>query len=595
MSQSAESRETTPSLRPRQKPGAACEECRRRKLRCDRRQPQCGLCEASGVECQVITARSSRGPKRGYLKVLQARIAALEGVLLQQQGINNVSEPSDEHSLDVPLLDDQIDLSGWQLPMIDDETPLHDLYDSSKTSNSSSRTVITDSGSGPNPIPSQERNSNISIDLTMPELAPRTKIVENVDDISEPKISDLMQADLDQLYFDRIHHSIPIQHPSRYFSWRRQPVKTEAQSCLQYAIWTLGASVSALYENIGDSLYQYARRGLEALDSVDTSLASTDLEQVQAWLLLAIHEFMTVDIRRGWISAGRAFRLIQLNWLHGTDGSDLLRGQTDWIESEQKRRTFWMAYCLDHFMSMRTGSPPTFSETVAIRLPCPEANFQNDQPILMGFLSDALAPDTIITSTFTECIIVATISGQALSHRNQCLVGDFYFSTTEDFWNRHQWIDGILTQRMEAFSAKYTTDMQQADPMLLFIGLMWQTIILHLYQTMTCAVPSNDGKRDLIAEYKKRSTVAAQEIVDLTNKLSQVNSLKVHPLTLIPLSLCVEFLMLYHKPGDALTKQLQDITAAMRGLKRFNNLGQGVFQLFEDHVIARPVQASTVH
>ncbi|KAL2802925.1 fungal-specific transcription factor domain-containing protein [Aspergillus granulosus] len=596
MSQAVKSRDTTEHPKPRQKPGAACEECRRRKLRCDRRQPQCRLCEASGVECQVITARQSRGPKRGYLKVLQDRIAALEGALLQHQSTINLSGPTDDHSLDAPLLDDQIDLSGWQLPMMDDEMPVHGVYAASKT-NSSSGALTTDGRSGVNSTSPPHRSSSIPVDLTMQDVTSRINGIEHMDDICELKISDLIQADLDQLYFDRIHHFMPIQHQSCYFSWRRQPVKTEAQSCLQYAIWTLGASVSALRENIGDSLYQYARRGLEALDSKNTSLASTDLEQVQAWLLLAIYEFMGVDFRRGWISAGRAFRLIQLNWLHGTDGWDLTRAQTDWIESEQKRRTFWMAYCLDRFVSMRTGSPPTFSERVAIRLPCPEANFQNDQPILMGFLSDALATDTSIASTFTECIVVATISGRALSHRNQCLAEDLYFSAAEDFWNRHQWINAILTQRMEAFAAKSPLEMQQqADPMLLFISLMWQTIILHLYQTMACVIPSNDEKRDLITEYKKRSSAAAQEIVDLTNKLSHLNSLKVHPLTLIPLSLCVEFLILYHKPGDVFTKQLQDIAEAMRGLKRFNNLGQGVMQLFEDQLHTNgPFQASTVH
>ncbi|KAL4819970.1 fungal-specific transcription factor domain-containing protein [Aspergillus spinulosporus] len=596
MSQHVKSPEPTGSPKPRQKPGAACEECRRRKLRCDRRQPQCRLCEASGVECQVITARPSRGPKRGYLKVLQERIAALEGALLQHQSTTSLSGPTDDHSLDAPLLDDQIDLSGWQLPVMDDETSLNGVYAASKA-NSSSGTLMTNAGSGVNSISPPHRSSSIPVDLTMPDVDSHIKGIENVEDMCEPKISDLIQADLDQLYFDRVHHFMPIQHQSCYFSWRRQPVKTEAQSCLQYAIWTLGASVSALHENIGHSFYQYARRGLEALDSKNMSLASTDLEQVQAWLLLAIHEFMSVDFRRGWISAGRAFRLIQLNWLHGTDGWDLTRAQTNWIESEQKRRTFWMAYCLDRFMSMRTGSPPTFSERVAIRLPCPEANFQNDQPILMGFLSDALAADTCITSTFTECIVVATISGRALSHRNQCLAGELYFSAVDDFWNRHQWINAILTQRMEAFSVKYPLDMQQqTDPMLLFISLMWRTIILHLYQTMACVVPSHDEKRDLVTEYKKRSSAAAQEIVDLTNKLSHLNSLKVHPLTPIPLSLCVEFLILYHKPGDVFTKQLQDITEAMRNLRRFSNLGQEVLQLFDDQLLTTsPFQASTVH
>ena len=61
----------------RQKPGAACEECRRRKLRCDRQQPQCGTCVEDGVECIFSPFQSSRGPKRGHLKLLQTRIGAV--------------------------------------------------------------------------------------------------------------------------------------------------------------------------------------------------------------------------------------------------------------------------------------------------------------------------------------------------------------------------------------------------------------------------------------------------------------------------------------------------------------------------------------
>ena len=58
----------------RQKPGSACDECRRRKLRCDRERPQCGVCFESGVVCNTSTLRPPRGPKRGHFKALQTRI-----------------------------------------------------------------------------------------------------------------------------------------------------------------------------------------------------------------------------------------------------------------------------------------------------------------------------------------------------------------------------------------------------------------------------------------------------------------------------------------------------------------------------------------
>ena len=98
--------------RSRQKPGSACEECRRRKLRCDRQRPQCGVCMEMGVECTIDPARPSRGPKKGHMKALRTRIgkyikpatmfplltqsaAALERRLVEQQDPLN---PSDQIS-----------------------------------------------------------------------------------------------------------------------------------------------------------------------------------------------------------------------------------------------------------------------------------------------------------------------------------------------------------------------------------------------------------------------------------------------------------------------------------------------------------------
>lgn len=132
-------------------------------------------------------------------------------------------------------------------------------------------------------------------------------------------------------------------------------------------MWTLAASFSVHYQNTRESLYRHTRGALDRLDSTSTQASSgstTEVELVQSWLFLAIHELMCVDFRRGWMSAGRAFRLIQLSWLQDPDSTNLNLGQTEWVEMECRRRAFWLAYCLDRFISIRNGSPVTFSEQV---------------------------------------------------------------------------------------------------------------------------------------------------------------------------------------------------------------------------------------
>lgn len=52
----------------------ACVVCRRRKLRCDGKRPSCGTCSRLGHECSYDEQRKKSGPKRGYVKQLEARL-----------------------------------------------------------------------------------------------------------------------------------------------------------------------------------------------------------------------------------------------------------------------------------------------------------------------------------------------------------------------------------------------------------------------------------------------------------------------------------------------------------------------------------------
>ena len=135
-------------------------------------------------------------------------------------------------------------------------------------------------------------------------------------------------------------------------------------------MWALATSLSAQFQHIRDILYRDSRRMLEALELEDDRMESVDIKQAQAWILLTFYEFMRTNHRRGWNSAGRALRLVQLMRLYEIDNSDNVvpqqdgMAQMDWIETEERRRTFWMAYSLDRFVSLRNGWPLTIHEQV---------------------------------------------------------------------------------------------------------------------------------------------------------------------------------------------------------------------------------------
>lgn len=52
----------------------ACGLCRKRKLRCDGDRPICGTCKRLSHDCTYDEARKRSGPKRGYIKMLEARL-----------------------------------------------------------------------------------------------------------------------------------------------------------------------------------------------------------------------------------------------------------------------------------------------------------------------------------------------------------------------------------------------------------------------------------------------------------------------------------------------------------------------------------------
>jgi Fungal specific transcription factor domain len=68
-----------------------------------------------------------------------------------------------------------------------------------------------------------------------------------------------------------------------------------------------------------------------------------------------------------WLTTGRATRLTQMMGLHRLDGVGMDVKQTvpdsiDWSEKEERRRTFWMAFCKDRNASIGTGWPMIIDE-----------------------------------------------------------------------------------------------------------------------------------------------------------------------------------------------------------------------------------------
>lgn len=168
-----------------------------------------------------------------------------------------------------------------------------------------------------------------------------------------------------QLYFDRVHPSIQILHHRRYLGWASNSEKKTSRQCLQYAVWTLASLLSAQFRHLQETFYLKTKRSLEFSYLSGEPNNGADTEEIQAWILIAVYESMRTLHRAAWASAGRAFRLVQLMRLHEIDSPTKSPvPDANPSETEEKRRVFWMAYFLDHLLSMRNNWPITLNEHV---------------------------------------------------------------------------------------------------------------------------------------------------------------------------------------------------------------------------------------
>lgn len=136
---------------------------------------------------------------------------------------------------------------------------------------------------------------------------------------------------------------------------------------LRYAIWCLASKLSDRYANHQEVFYRRARKYAEIDEMKGLGEAFVTVAHCQTWILICTYEFQMMFFPRAWSSVGRAVRLAMMMGLNRVDGVGLdvkqvLPPPRDWTEEEERRRTFWMAYCVDRYASMGTGWPLAVDE-----------------------------------------------------------------------------------------------------------------------------------------------------------------------------------------------------------------------------------------
>ena len=202
--------------------------------------------------------------------------------------------------------------------------------------------------------------------------------------LSFPELEKLIEPRRD-CYFKYCHHAFPMVDKGRYLSKTSTAMAEPAMSSLSYAIWLHGSLFCANGDSVEKLCYNKAREHLQRTEvDVGTSVRM-NVETLQGSLLIAMYEFKRMYFSRAWITLGRAVRTALIMGLHrmdpnetrencvngvnGTNGTNGSRSRRpsksedgDWIDIEEKRRTFWSAFILDRFSNIGTDWPMMIDE-----------------------------------------------------------------------------------------------------------------------------------------------------------------------------------------------------------------------------------------
>lgn len=151
---------------------------------------------------------------------------------------------------------------------------------------------------------------NMGIDMNMNDSAFTWEMIGL--GLEEPLPPQESIDELHQIYFEKIHPSLPMIHKFRYLAAMNLAPNQRPPVTLRYAMWTLAASVSEKYMNLREHFYQRSRKYIEMDYLKGHGENMISVAHAQTHILLASFEFKMMYFPRAWMSTGSAARLCQM-------------------------------------------------------------------------------------------------------------------------------------------------------------------------------------------------------------------------------------------------------------------------------------------
>ncbi|KAL8755194.1 MAG: hypothetical protein Q9199_003828 [Rusavskia elegans] len=554
----------------------ACAICRKRKLKCDGGRPKCGTCARLGHNCAYDEVRRKSGPKRGYVKELEARLAQVETQLKTktQEPTPGTSGQSQDQYTYAPPSDNMFANASGEGDLMSDHMgipePTNHFFNSMDLSHAGS--------TAPDLLPDlPDLNQAGAFDDGMTWEMIGLGLEET---LPTQEASD----ELHEIYFRQVHPSMPMLHPYRYRASMGLAPHMRPPVSLRYAIWCLASKLSDRYFNHQEVFYRRARKYAEIDEMKGLGEAFVTVAHCQTWVLICTYEFQMMYFPRAWSSVGRAVRLAMMMGLNRVDGMGLdvkqvLPPPRDWTEGEERRRTFWMAYCVDRYASMGTGWPMAMDERdVKSNLPVNEENYERsiEQPSVPLTGSITLEGASNL-SPFAGIVFMAHIFGRNLTHLHRPGSDDRDDDLQGDFWKRHRALDNTLLHTSLSLPPHLRLPAGIRDVNIVFINMSIHTSTICLHQAAIFKADQNKLPQSIIDQSSTRCLLAATEIANIMRLICHLDSKGMNPFMAFCLYVAARVFIhvLKKSPNEAVVRSsLEFLLVAMQQFRKVNPLSE---------------------
>lgn len=380
----AEAKMSQPSSEPRR----ACEECNRKKTKCDMKHPVCGLCLRTGNTCHFPSKRKKPVSRKPQLKAQSRQISDSLAKLVQVLEAASRSEGENDPShtrqgVTQSVLRDSLkgflaEIDSSQTQASDDHGPFtqHRNIHSSPTDDEE----IDGEEQQPNEDGSDNTLNRRSTSLTDQDVESSSSptIV-----VGTEEITCSLAIDLVNLFFEKVQLWLPLLHRPRFQAHFEPKLLVDGdvmkglsidETFLFYSMFALSARFSnhSTFNNI--STFKRGHWFAERARQIYTRARPTQtpsLTYLQGCILLANYFYTSGPTPQGWILIGVCVRLAYDLGLSEIDDEDWTPvspiGSTD---KEELRRAWWLVWELDTFASCVSRKPYAIDrKRMAVMLP----------------------------------------------------------------------------------------------------------------------------------------------------------------------------------------------------------------------------------